>query len=126
MLRNLKPNDNEVAVYKLGGFAFNADVDEVGEAKVDSVSNVGLVGGEIPTTLPDRSLQIDSLNAKMDLLVSKHERLTANLLDLKEFVKSQFIYISVVSSVMHEKFNTVFVDSLDKVVLFFLFFLLYL
>ncbi|XP_062075133.1 uncharacterized protein LOC133779156 [Humulus lupulus] len=68
MLRNLKPNDNEVAVFKLGGIAFNADVDEVREAKVDSMSNVSLVGGEIPATLPDGSTPFDSLNAKIDSL----------------------------------------------------------
>ncbi|XP_062100633.1 uncharacterized protein LOC133806559 [Humulus lupulus] len=115
MLRNLKPNDNEVVVFKLGGFSFNADVDEVGEAKVDYVSNVGLVGGEIPTTLPDGSTQFDYLNAKMDSLVSKHEGMVAELLDLKEYVKSQFIGVTALLSGMHEKFDTVFVDAFDKV-----------
>ncbi|XP_062094111.1 uncharacterized protein LOC133800167 [Humulus lupulus] len=44
--------------------------------------------------------------------------MVAELLDLKEYVKSQFIVVTALFSAMQEKFDTVFVDAFDKEVLF--------
>ncbi|XP_060959371.1 uncharacterized protein LOC133030595 [Cannabis sativa] len=70
--------------------------------------------GQSSFELTISSLKVDGLKLKIDLLHTSQQKISSDLVELKEFVCAQFVSFAAQMATMQTQFSSVFADSIAK------------
>ncbi|KAM6595906.1 hypothetical protein CsatA_006430 [Cannabis sativa] len=111
-LSNMRPTAAEFKALKLSSFKFDTDYNSYKSVPVPEEPSVA--PSDISVKLDAFSEKFDGLEVKIDLLHTSQQKISSDLVELKEFVSAQFVSFGAQMASMQTQFSTVFADSYAK------------
>ncbi|KAM6543692.1 hypothetical protein CsatB_008139 [Cannabis sativa] len=108
----MRPTAGEFKAFKLSSFKFDTDYNSYKSVPVPEEPSVAQ--SDISVKLDAFSEKFDGLEVKIDLLHTSQQKISSDLVELKEFVSAQFISFGAQMASMQTQFSTVFADSYAK------------
>ncbi|XP_060971738.1 uncharacterized protein LOC133037943 [Cannabis sativa] len=111
-LSNMRPTAGEFKALKLSSFKFDTDYNSYKSLPVPEEPTVAQ--SDISVKLDAFSEKFHGLEVKIDLLHTSQQKISSDLVELKEFVSAQFVSFGAQMASMQTQFSTVFADSYAK------------
>ncbi|XP_060968050.1 spore wall protein 2-like [Cannabis sativa] len=108
----MRPTAAEFKALKLSSFKFDTNYNSYKSVPVPE--ELSVAQSDIFVKLDAFSEKFDSLEVKIDLLHTSQQKISSDLIELKEFVSAQFVSFGAQMASMQTQFSTVFVDSYAK------------
>ncbi|KAM6562747.1 hypothetical protein CsatB_022745 [Cannabis sativa] len=111
-LSNMRPTAGEFKALKLSSFKFDTDYNSYKSLPLPEEPTVAQ--SDISVKLDAFSEKFHGLEVKIDLLHTSQQKISSDLVELKEFVSAQFVSFGAQMASMQTQFSTVFADSYAK------------
>ncbi|KAM6553286.1 hypothetical protein CsatB_014048 [Cannabis sativa] len=111
-LSNMRPTAGEFKAFKLSSFKFDTDYNSYKSLPVPEEPTVAQ--SDISVKLDAFSKKFHGLEVKIDSLHTSQQKISSDLVELKEFVSAQFVSFGAQMASMQTQFSTVFADSYAK------------
>ncbi|XP_060973882.1 uncharacterized protein LOC133039095 [Cannabis sativa] len=111
-LSNMRPTAGEFKALKLSSFKFDTDFNSYKSLPVPEEPTVAQ--SDISVKLEAFSEKFHGLEVKIDSLHTSQQKISSDLVELKEFVSAQFVSFGAQMASMQTQFSTVFADSYAK------------
>ncbi|XP_060969201.1 uncharacterized protein LOC133036637 [Cannabis sativa] len=108
----MRPTAGEFKALKLSSFKFDTDYNSYKSLPV--LEEPTVAQSDISVKLDAFSEKFHGLEVKIDLLHTSQQKISSELVELKEFVSAQFVSFGAQMASMQTQFSTVFVDSYAK------------
>ncbi|KAM6572651.1 hypothetical protein CsatA_016731 [Cannabis sativa] len=111
-LSNMRPTAGEFKALKLSSFKFDTDYNSYKSLPLPEEPTVAQ--SDISVKLDAFSEKFHGLEVKIDSLHTSQQKISSDLVELKEFVSAQFVSFGAQMASMQTQFSTVFADSYAK------------